>query len=164
MPRTHEKPYSLTSAAMSNNSNRIATGAALVIGGVLLYKLLADDSEHEDEFDGTYNTTQTPTMQPAQARILAERVSLAIYGSSTFWSTWLFGSLIEDEGEVVRSMTDETITNDADVLLVAKEYGVRGAYMTNDYTLFQAIAAYLKPSDREEINEVYRSRNINIRV
>lgn len=149
---------------MSNNSNKIATGAALVVGGVLLYKLLSDNSDHEDEFDGTYQSTQTPTIQPAQARILAERISMAIYGSSTFWSTWLFGSAIEDEGEVVRSMTNETITNDADVLLVAKEYGVRGAYLTNDYTLFQAIAAYLEPSDRAEINEVYRSRNINIRV
>jgi len=145
-----------------NNSNALRTAAAIG-AGLLLYNWVKGEAP-DPYIDDPPTVTVPPTMTREQARVLAEQVSMAIYGSSTFYQSWLFGSMVEDEGQVVASMTNASIRNDADVLLVFDEYGVRSAMWTPDYTLPQAIAAYLEPSDVQAINDAYAQRGINIRL
>ena len=145
---------------MRRPNNDTLRTIALIGGGLLVYRAIANDPDpyitHAPE------VTSDPTMTIEQARILAEQVAAAIYGGS-FFSGWPFGSLTEDEAAVIAAMTNETVRNDADVLLIADAYGRRGEFATPDYTLPQAIRAYLEPSDIEEINNIYRARGINIR-
>lgn len=133
----------------------------LIGGGLLVYRAIAGD-EPDPYITDAPVVTVDPTMTAEQARILAEQVASAIYGGS-FWSGWPFGSLTEDEDAVVAAMTNDTVRNDADVLLIADAYGRRGEFATPNYTLPQAIRAYLEPSDIAAINETYRARGINIR-
>ncbi len=144
-----------------NNSKTLRT--AVAIGGALLLYNWVKGETVEPYIDDAPEVTVDPTITREQARIIAEQVSMAIYGSSTFWQSWLFGSMIEDEGAVMEALTNEAIRNDADVLLVADAYGVRSAMWTPDYTLPQALKAYLEPSDIATINQAYADRNINLR-
>lgn len=147
---------------MTDQQSSVLKGALVVGGGLLLYKMFANDPD--PYIDNAPHVTVDPSITQEQARILAEIIATAIYAGSTFWSGWPFGSLTEDEAAVVAAMTSEAITNDADVLLIADEYGIRGEFATPDLTLFQAIRRYLSTGDIEDINDAYRERGINIRI
>lgn len=143
------------------NSNALKVGAA-ILGALVIHRLIAGPSVDPFIEDPPHVDVE-PTITAEQARLIADTVAAAIYAGSTFWSGWPFGSLTEDEAMVIAAMTNEMIRNDADVLLVADQYGVRGQFATPDFTLPQAIRSYLERSDVEQINDAYRARGINIR-
>lgn len=147
---------------MSKPSNEKAIRTGLLIGGALLvYSIFGKKRP------GTYvfnppSITVPPTITVQEARILADVIQGALY-ADTISHGWPFGSLTEDEATVVAAMTSEQLENDADVLVVVDQYGVHGEFLTPDYTLPQAIRAYLSTDDIEEIHNVYRERGISIR-
>jgi len=101
--------------------------------------------------------TEPPTMTRQAARIIADAIYSALYGSGGFGT----GSIDEDEAAVIALLAQPR--NDADVLLVIDEYGVRGWLWTGDFNLPGAIARYLSPSDISEINDGFARRGINLR-
>ena len=147
---------------MTDQQNNILKGALVLAGGLFLYRTFAN--EPNPYIVDPPHVTVDPSITQEQARILADIVGAAIYASSTFWGGWPFGSLTEDEAAVVAAMTSDAITNDADVLLIADEYGIRGEFATPDLSLFQAIRSYLSTGNIEDINDAYRERGINIRI
>lgn len=148
--------------ATAKDRTNVLRGIAIVGGGLLLYKLLGRDVD--PYITDPPHVTVEPTITAEQAQVIAEVIAAAIYADGTFWTDPLFGSLFEDERAVVLAMTLPTIRNDADVLLIADKYGVRSRPLTPNYTLFQAIHAYLEPSDIEDINAAYVQRGITITV
>lgn len=143
------------------NSNALKIGAA-ILGALVVHRLIAGPSV-DPYIDDPPHVDVDPTITAEQAQLIAETVAAAIYAGSTFWSGWPFGSLFEDEALVIAAMTNEMIRNDADVLLVVDQYGIRGQFATPDLTLPQAIRRYLEPSDVEQINDAYQARGINLR-
>lgn len=146
---------------MDRNKPTIPNGALLGAGAIGLFLLLRK-RPRPYIFDPP-RVTLHPTITLEQARVIAEQVRAALYASSTFWTGPVFGDLTEDEAAVIAAMTNEVIQNDADVLLVVDAYGIYGELMTPDYTLPQAINAYLTSSDVQEINSAYADRGISIR-
>lgn len=105
-------------------------------------------------------TLPPPTLTPAAARVLADRIFSAMYGSGQWGdpSGW-----DEDEEAVIAALI--VPRNDNDVFLVIDEYGTRGAFwtVTGDMTLPQAVRHYLDPADIPRINMDYARRAINVR-
>ena len=107
------------------------------------------------------NASERPTMPRVQAREIADAIDAAIYKDSFYWG-WGFGALGENEERIIRLLTQEAIRTTGDVLLVAEEYGTRGQFFTPDYTLMQALGAYMEPAQLSSIKEVWRQRGIRI--
>ena len=104
--------------------------------------------------------TVPPTLTQEQAGVIVDQIYDALYGSGTFWT----GILWEDEDQVIEAM--ERAQNDADVVLIAQLYGIRGSYASfrGDMGLYGAIETYLSDADRAKINAYYEAHGITIRV
>ncbi|MCA9404346.1 MAG: hypothetical protein KC897_11230, partial [Candidatus Omnitrophica bacterium] len=101
----------------------------------------------------------TATLTRQQARVLADAIYYAVYGSGDFWT----GHVDEDEDAVVDAMT--AAQNDPDVLLIQQEYGVRSgaASFHGALNLVGTLHAFLSDSDLARINSDYQSKGITFR-
>lgn len=137
----------------------IAVGAAIGGFGLLAFLVLRGRSAKPylpSDLDPPL-VTIPPTITRQAARLLADGIYSALYGSGG----WATGSVDEDEGAVIALLAQTN--NDADVLLVIDEYGIRGWLWTGEYNLPGAIARYLSASDIQEINAGFAQRGINLR-
>ena len=102
-----------------------------------------------------------PTMSKDAARLNADTIYAAIYGSGRWWDQ----TLDEDEPAIIMSL--ELAQNDADVALIIDAYGERcGAFWTlgsSCLTLPGAISRYLSPSETDAINANYQRKGITFR-
>lgn len=100
--------------------------------------------------------TVPPTLTLEQARVIADSVYFAIYGDGD--------ALFEDEDLIIASMLQAR--NDADVVLIGQEYGVRSGSIwgADAMNIFQAIQLYLSVEDRAAINSAWASEGITLRV
>lgn len=106
--------------------------------------------------DETVEPLPAPTWTRERARVAADAIYAAIYGSGGFWT----GASVEDEGAVIAILLE--VGNAADCALLVDEYGVRGSSwsLSGDLNLPGALTTYLSTGDLSEVNRVYRERNI----
>lgn len=148
-------------------NNTIIRIGGLVIAALLVKNLFTNifgPNEPDTFIDNPPGEEQNPSITIEQARIIADRIDQAIYSDSTFWSGGGFGSLFENEQKVIQALTDPTLTRNADVLLVADAYGIRGRFLTPDLNMVQAVRYYLADDQVETINLAWSGRGMTIRI
>lgn len=102
---------------------------------------------------------EPPTLTRQGARLLADTIFAAIYGSGDFWT----GSTGEREDVVIGALWQ--CRNDADVLLVIDAYGIRGGSwsLSGQMNLPATLVEYLDRAERETLNQGLSDRGINLR-
>lgn len=144
----------------TTNNKGIAVGILAALGLYMLTRKTAPNYVDDDTVPDL-GPDDAPTLTKAEAQQIADGIAAAIYADSMFWG-WGFGALGENEGRIVRLLTQPSVATTGDVLLIAECYGVRGEAFTPDYTLFQALGAYLSTGNVDQIASTWRERGINI--
>lgn len=137
--------------AKDNSGNR----ALLVVGGLLLADRVLGIFTPANPYAGAEPGRPIdvePTLTDLNMMAIADTLEVLLYGE-----------IFEDEQAVISSF--DPAMNDADVAGIIRAFGTRCAWfgLIQCMTLPAAIAHYLSPGDRSELNARLASRAITIR-
>ena len=141
------------------SNSQLKSAAPYVIGVGLLYLLTRNKGGLLPDNLPPPVITTAPTLTRPAARVIADTIFGAIYGSGGFWA----GQTTENEAAVIAALA--FCMNDADVLLVIDEYGSRSGTwsLSGDLDLPATITRYLSAANIQDINEGFARRGIQLR-